>query len=112
VLYPQFWKQSKAKRKAILEHEYAHYVYFEIMTDLDRRAWESISNFTLSERVKKGLQGYFKNEYINSHARKFPSEDFAEMHEDYILYGRRKFGNYLDIKSKVALAFMERYDPR
>ena len=109
ILYPRLFEFDDKVIKSIVEHEYTHYIYFEIMSTKERRAWEAISNFTLSQRVKAWLKWYFKNEYINSHAKKFPSEDFAEMWEDYILNPDAIYWNYLDIKKKVTLHFMKKY---
>lgn len=109
ILYPRLFEFEDKIIKSIVEHEYAHYIYFEIMSRKERRTWEAISKFSLSQRVISWLKWYFQNEYINNHARKFPSEDFAEMWEDYILTPERKYWNYLDIKKKVTLHFMKKY---
>lgn len=112
-LYPRFYTQSKPRQESILEHEYSHYVYFELLTPQEIRLWEAVSNFELGQRVKALFKGRYKNAYINSHAAKFPSEDFSEMWEDYILNKRaRKFGDYLDIKMQVMLHLMKKRDPR
>lgn len=113
ILYPNFWNASKIQQYAILEHEYSHYVYFDIMPQNIRTKWEEMSNLPATAKAKFLLRGkVYKNAYLNDHAKKSPSEDFAECYEDTFVNPGKRYWNYLDTKIDTAVAVMKKYDPR
>lgn len=112
-IYPKFWKADKTTQNAILEHEYSHYVYFDVCSQEVRTKWEEMSNLPLSAQAKFLLRGkIYRNAYLNSHAQKSPSEDFAESWEDTFINPGKKYWNYLDVRIATVVAVMKKYDTR
>lgn len=118
IFYPHFWTFSEKKRNAIKEHEYAHYIYFENMTDKERKAWENMSNLPTWARLKHFVRTWiwYKNGYVNEYAKKKETEDFAECWEYYILNGER-YNNgetfyenqYVMLKIQTVVKAMKKY---
>lgn len=112
-IYPKFWEVDTIKQNAILEHEYSHYVYFDVVSQEVRTKWEEMSNLTLMAQAKFLLRGkVYKNEYLNKHAKNWPSEDFWESWEDTFVNPGKKYWNYLDVKIETVVAVMKKYDSR
>lgn len=112
-IYPNFWNASQIQQYAILEHEYSHYVYFDILPEIVRKKWEEMSNLPLTAQAKFLLRGkVYKNAYLNDHAKKSPSEDFSECWEDTFVNPGKKYWNYLDVKIETVVAVMKKYDSR
>lgn len=112
-IYPKFWEVDTIKQNAILEHEYSHYVYFDVVSQEVRTKWEEMSNLPLLAQAKFLLRGkIYKNVYLNSHAQKSPSEDFAECWEDTFVNPGKVYNNYLDMKITTVVAVMKKYDTR
>lgn len=112
-IYPKFWEVDTIKQNAILEHEYSHYVYFDIVSQEVRTKWEEMSNLPLTAQAKFLLRGkIYKNAYLNDHAKKSPSEDFWESWEDTFVNPGKKYWNYLDVKIDTVVAVMKKYDTR
>jgi len=119
-LYDRFFTKSIQRQSEILEHEYAHYIYFSVMTQNERDFWVMISEFNLklvgviNDRAKTNYQ---ENEYINEELGdamnkqdRIPSEDFAECVE-YLFRVKWEFDFkwFLHIKLSLAKAFMNKY---
>ena len=112
-IYPNFWNADKTTQYAILEHEYSHYIYFDVCPQEVRTKWEEMSNLPLTAQAKLLLRGkVYKNIYLNDHAKKSPSEDFAECWEDTFVNPNKEYWNYLDVKIDTAVAVMKKYDTR
>jgi hypothetical protein len=118
VLYNQAFVFNKkywdidTQIKSRLEHEYSHYIYFEKLTDKQRKAWEEISKY--SDRVKNDTRNsvipYKDNAFIKDVCKEFVSEDFAYIWEEYIYNPNKVYWNYLDYKKKAVITLMKKYD--
>ncbi len=113
ILYPNFWNASLTQQYAILEHEYSHYIYFDVVPQQIRTKWEEMSNLPLTAQAKFLLRGkVYKNIYLNDHAKKSPSEDFSECWEDTFVNPGKRYWSYLDVKIDTVVAVMKKYDSR
>lgn len=118
VLYNQAFVFNKkywdidTQIKSRLEHEYSHYIYFEKLTDKQRKAWEEISKY--SDRVKNDTRNsvipYKDNAFIKDVCKEFISEDFSYIWEEYIYNPNKVYWNYLDYKKKAVITLMQKYD--
>lgn len=84
ILYERANWLSKEKFNLLLEHEWAHYIYWEKMSKVDVAMWEWVSQ--LDAKTKSWLAeympwAYFINKYISPWETN-ESEDFAEVWED------------------------------
>lgn len=103
ILYDRFLKRTDITQKAILEHEYAHHIYYTKIPLVYRKIWTLVSNWKLIKPMNiLWLTEYTENAYSTSHAESHPREDFAECIEIPIL--ENKFSSYVSFKVKVAVS--------
>lgn len=114
VLLPKFFEATKKVQNSILEHEYAHYVWYTYIPDDIKVLWKDMSDLNLKTKAKFLLRGKnYTNGYINSYASTSYIEDFAECWEHYSLGKVEIWENlYIPLKIDTAVALMKKYDPR
>lgn len=81
----------------ILDHEYAHYLYFEVLTDYDRLIWDIVSDKETMTGILKGIR--MDVEYVGIYASKNKYEDFAE---SLSLNYNWEVKTYADVKQLIA----------
>lgn len=109
ILTSLFYTLPERRQKAILEHEYAHAIYFK-MPEVYREVWVLISEY--DEIVKKALQKrwveYNENKWVTQYASTSPVEDFAECIEEDT-YNPKTYWDYRDVKVKIAKAIINKF---
>ena len=102
TIYDIWLTQTEANRKAILEHEYAHHIFWK-MPLLYQKLWGYISNWKLIKLLNiMWLTSFKHNAYVTSYAKKNVREDWSECIEAKILIWQRKFHSYADFKINVS----------
>jgi len=102
TLYDRFFLLDDRIQKSILEHEYAHHVYYK-MPLAYQKLWGYISNWKLIKLLNiMWITPHNKNAYTTKDPRTAVKEDWAECIEAKYLIKNKKFWTYADFKIKVA----------
>lgn len=101
-IYDNFFTHPEENQKAILEHEYAHHIYYK-MPIVYRKIWTLISNGKLIKLLNiMGIIDFKENGFVTSYAKKNEKEDFAECIEANYL--KQRFKLYTQFKFKIAVS--------
>lgn len=86
VLYDGFFKKSTIYQESILEHEFAHGIYYEL-PEAYQKLIELIYNFDkkIQDKIAKSWYKYTENHFLNDNAKKNHREDFCENIEYKVL---------------------------
>lgn len=111
-IYPNAFVKYKDNITSLLEHEFAHYVWFEKMNNQTRKAFTHISLF--DDRVKNNPKNtkiikYNENAFINKRSEQFVTEDFAYIWQEYYDNPNKVYWNYLDYKKQAVISLMWSY---
>jgi hypothetical protein len=110
TLYDNFFKHSKKKQDGILEHEYAHHIYYK-MPLIYRKIWGLISNGKLIKLLNiMWITPHNKNAHVNDYAKTSAREDWAECIEADFLW--EKYIQYTWFKIRVAVSMFEYFDKK
>lgn len=116
-IYPLFLTLSPERQKSILEHEAAHWTFYQMPKEY-QELWYSISWFTEPYKTILETMWYSKvdmNSYVQYTLNKFNDpkraarEDFSEAIEAYTLNPNIEYWDIRDLKIKIVLLLTEKF---
>lgn len=109
ILTSIFYKSDREHQEGVLEHEYAHYVWYQ-MPKAYQELWILIDNFDpkIQRLLKRNGYNFTENEWVNAYARKNMKESLSESMRFYTV--EWKYRNWYEgFKQKVAVALMKKF---
>ena len=100
TIYPNAFIKYKDNITSLLQHEYAHYVWFEKLTEKQRQAFSEISTYSdfVRNDPRNAVIPYKENAFINKRSEQFVTEDFAYIWQEYFDNHNKVYNTYLDYK--------------
>lgn len=109
-LYSRFFTKDIERQAIVLEHEYAHCVYFNNIPEKYIKFWEWINDWRFIPEINRRTWRNYKLEYLYEDPKeRIASEEFAEIWETLYQNPNPWFTGYLWIKCNVVKVLMGRY---